>query len=108
MTPIRKATPEEKSNLFDFRVNEKELAILKDKGFVVSERMGSHSFTDLYYRIYVRDLPVYISSDSMLHAWHRYFDRMLEGMENDYFRPTFKQMLAEMSAQIPEAKKAYG
>lgn len=108
MTPIRNVTAKEVSNLFDFRLNEKELAVFKDKGFVVSERMGSHSFTDLYYRIYVRDLPVYVSSDSMLHAWHRYFDRMLEGMENDYFRPTFQQMLAEMSAKIPDAKKAYG
>lgn len=108
MTPIRKITPKEASHLFDFRLNEKELAIFKDKGFVVSERMGSHSFTDLYYRIYVRDLPVYISSDSMLHAWHRYFDRMLESMEQEYFRPTFKEMLAAMSAQIPAAQKEYG
>jgi hypothetical protein len=108
MTPIRKAAPEAIKNLFDFRLNDRELAVLKDNGFVVSQRVGSHSFTDLYYRIYVRDLPVYISSDSMLHAWHRYFDRMLEGMENDYFRPMFKQMLAEMSAQIPAAQKAYG
>ena len=75
MTPIRKVTPKEAANLFDFRLNDRELAVFKDTGFVVSERMGSHSFTDLFYRIYVRDLPVYVSSDAMLHAWHRYFDR---------------------------------
>jgi hypothetical protein len=108
VTPIRKVTPEQARHLFDFRLSEPELAVFKEKGFVVSERMGSHSFTNLYYRIYVRDLPVFVSSDSMLHAWHRYFDRMLEGMEADYFQPTFKQMLTAMSEQLPAAQKAYG
>jgi hypothetical protein len=108
MTPIRNATAPGPKHAFDFRLNEKELAVLKDAGFAVSERMGSHSFTDLYYRIYVRDLPVFVSSDSMLHAWHRYFDRMLEDMENHYFRPMFQQMVRDMTAQIPAAQKAYG
>jgi hypothetical protein len=108
MTPIRKVTPEQAQHLFDFRLSEPELAVFKDKGFVVSERMGSHSFTDLYYRIYVRDLPVFVSSDSMLHVWHRYFDRMLEGMEAEFFQPMFKEMLTAMSEKIPAAQKAYG
>jgi hypothetical protein len=108
VTPIRNITPEQARHLFDFRLNERELAVFKDKGFVVSERMGSHSFTDLYYRLYVRDLPVFVSTDSMLHAWHRYFDRMLEGMETEYFQPTFKQMLTAMAEQVPAAQKAYG
>src|SRR5262249_51640725 len=86
----------------------KELSVFKDKGFVISERMGSHSFTDLYYRIYVRDLPVFVSSDSMLHAWHRCFDRLLEGLETDYFQPEFTRLLKAMAAEIPTAKKTYG
>jgi hypothetical protein len=108
MTPVRKVNPKSALSLYDFRLDDKELAVFKDKGFVVSERMGSHSFTDLYYRIYVRDLPVFVSSDSMLHAWHRYFDRLLEGLEEDYFQPEFKQLLSAMAARIPEAKQAYG
>jgi hypothetical protein len=107
MTPIRNMASKD-AHLYDFRLNAQELAIFKSKGFVVSERMGSHSFTDLYYRLYVRDLPVFVTSDSMLHAWHRFFDRMLEGLETDYFRPEFKEMLAAMAAQLPAAKDAYG
>jgi hypothetical protein len=95
-------------SLFDFRLNDRELAVFKDRGFVVSERMGSHSFTDLYYRIYVRDLPVFVSSDSMLHAWHRYFDRLLEGLEDDYFHPEIRTLLASMAVHIAAAKKEYG
>jgi hypothetical protein len=108
MIAIRKLERKSDLSLFDFRLDAKELAVFKDKGFVISERMGSHSFTDLYYRIYVRDLPVFISSDSMLHAWHRYFDRMLEQLELDYFRPEFAQVLRAMTAEIPAAQKAYG
>jgi hypothetical protein len=93
---------------FDFRLRGKELELFKHNGFVVSERLGSHSFTDLYHRIYVRDLPVFITSDSMLHAWHRQFDRMLEGLEMDYFLPAVTQMLSLMAVEIPAAKKAYG
>ncbi len=108
VVPIRNINPKEAKHLFDFRLNAQELAVLKGKGFVVSERMGSHSFTDLYYRLYVRDLPVFVSSDSVLHAWHRYFDRLLEGLEQEYFQPMFKEMLTAMAAQIPGAQKAYG
>src|SRR5262249_41864730 len=77
-------------------------------GFVVSERLGSHSFTDAFYRIYVRDLPVFVTSDSMLHAWHRYFDRLLEEVETSYLQPTLREMLTGMANQIPAAKLAYG
>ncbi|MBI3411561.1 MAG: DUF3160 domain-containing protein [Planctomycetes bacterium] len=108
MTPIRNLGPKEAAHLFDFRPNEQELSVLRRNGFVVSERMGSHSFTDLYYRLYVRDLPVFVSSDSMLHAWHRFFDRFLEQMEQDYFRPEFRNMLSKLAEQIPAAQKAYG
>jgi hypothetical protein len=108
MTPLRNIGPQAAAHLYDFRLQDKELAVFKDRGFVVSERLGSHSFTDLYYRIYVRDLPVFVTSDSLLHAWHRYFDRMLEALENDYFRPEFNQLLTALAGQIPAARKAYG
>lgn len=105
---LKKAVTPEQLAPFDFRVNDAELALLKKNGFVVSERRGAQSFTDLYYRIYVRDLPVFVTADSMLHAWHRYFDRFLERMEADYFHPMLKEMLAAMQAQIPKLAKTLG
>jgi hypothetical protein len=94
--------------VFDFRLQAPELALFKKNGFVVSERLGAHSFTDLYYKIYVRDLPVLVTTDSMLHAWHRLFDRLLEDMEQSYFQPTLVDMLPALANQIPGAKKDYG
>src|SRR5262249_12812929 len=63
---------------YDFRLNAEELAAFKKNGFMVSERMGAASFAEQYYRIFTRDLPVFITSDALLHAWHRSYDAMLE------------------------------
>ena len=53
------------------RLNDQELTKFKQNGFVVSERMGAGSFAEMFYRIYSRDLPVFVSTDALLHAWHR-------------------------------------
>jgi hypothetical protein len=82
--------------------------LYRRNGFVVSERMGSHSFTDLYHRIYVRDLPVFVTADSMLHAWHRQFDRIIEGLETEEIQPALVQLLAAMARELPAARDAYG
>src|SRR5207253_636671 len=52
---------------YDFRVNKDELDAFKKNGFVVSERMSAGSFAEQFYRIYSRDLPVFITSDALLH-----------------------------------------
>src|SRR5438874_6414858 len=38
----------------DFCLNDAELAAFKRNGFVVSERLGSHSFAQIFYRAYNR------------------------------------------------------
>lgn len=93
---------------YDFRLNADELAKFKQNGFVVSERMGAASFAEQYYRIYARDLPVYISSDSLLHAWHRTYDAILEEMEETYLITSLDEILAGMASGLPAAQKEYG
>src|SRR5262249_36563061 len=93
---------------FDFRLNAEELAHFKRNGFVVSERLGAASCTELFYRIYKRDLPVFISADAVLHAWHRSYDALLEEVEAELLVPALADILAGMSAKVPEAHRAYG
>ena len=52
-------------------LNEEELEVLGQHGFVVSERYGHHSYTESYYQIFIRDRPVFVSLDSVLHAWNQ-------------------------------------
>jgi hypothetical protein len=93
---------------YDFRLSDKELASFKQNGFVVSERMLAGSFAEMFYRIYSRDLPVYVSTDALLHAWHRSYDAMLEELEETYLASSLNEILTSMAREIPAADKAYG
>jgi hypothetical protein len=101
--------PEQKKGLRgDFRLNEQELAAFKQNGFVVSERLNTGSFAEMFYGIYSRDLPVFISTDALLHAWHRTYDGMLEELEETYLATSLDDILSAMAKSIPAAVKLYG
>lgn len=82
------------------RLNAQELAVFQTNGFVVSERLGTYSFTDQFYQIYTRDLPVFFSADAALHAWHRSFSAMLEELEETYLGPRLQLILGSLSGQV--------
>lgn len=85
----------------DFRLTPEELAVFQTNGFVVSERLGTYSFGDAFYKIYTDDLPVFFSCDAALHAWHKSFVAMLEEVEETFLAPYLESMLNGMAAQIP-------
>ncbi len=92
----------------DFRLNDEETAQFRRNGFVVSERLGTASPTDAYYRVFVRDLPVFVTSDSVLHAWHRSYDAVLEEIETTYLALVLNDLLTGMAGQVPAAQQDYG
>ncbi len=87
-------------NLGGLALTSSELAVMQRNGFVVPERLSSHSFADAYYQIFERDLPVFVTSDSILHAWHRSFDAILEEMETYWAGPILQLTLDAMSEQV--------
>lgn len=87
-------------NLGGLALTEPELAVMRRQGFVVPERLASHSFADAYYQIFERDLPVFVTSDSILHAWHRSFDAILEEMETYWAGPILQLTLDAMAEQV--------
>lgn len=91
-----------------FKLSLPELARFRTNGFVVSERLGNDSFGDVYYDIFTRDLPVFISTDSILHAWHRSFDGIVQVVEDGQLRGQLREVLLGMLGQLPAAKAAYG
>jgi hypothetical protein len=93
---------------YDFRLNAAEVAAFKKNGFVVSERLGAPSCAEMFHRIYRRDLPVLITTDAILHAWHRSYDAMLEEIETAMLMPALDEILAAMVREIPAARKRYG
>ena len=95
-------------NAYDLRLDTNELAVFRTNGFVVSERLGSASFADSYYKIFNDDLPVFITADSILHAWHRTYVSMLEELEELQLATLLEQVLTNSAAHLPQAWAQYG
>jgi len=98
---VYNATNSAHPRLTDFRLNTNEFALFQTNGFVVSQRLGTYSFADSFYKVFTDDLPVFFSCDAALHAWHRSYISMLEELEETYLAPTLQTVLAGMAGQVP-------
>jgi hypothetical protein len=87
-------------NTSSLQLNTIELSLFQTNGFVVSQRLGTYSFGDSFYTIFTRDLPVFLSCDAVLHAWHRSYMGMLEELEESSLAPTLDAILEGMSGQV--------
>lgn len=92
---------------YNLTLTDRELACFRTNGFLVSERLGAPDFGTIYHRIFVRDLPVFVTSDSILHAWHRSYDAMLADVERGFLRPALSRLLQSLAEEIPNAAKDY-
>ena len=92
---------------YNYVLDTNELGLFMTNGFVVSERLGSASFGDAYYRIFNADLPVFVTADSVLHAWHRSYQSMLEELEELQMSSLLFQLLSNMASQLPAAWLQY-
>ena len=93
---------------YDFRLNDAELAALRRNGFVVSERLATLTFAESFYRLWNDDMPVFVSTDAMLQAWHRSYDNMLIELEHFWLNNLVGGMLDGMAAQIASAQQEVG
>jgi len=75
------------------KLTDEELEIYRRRGFVSVDHVQRYSFGSAYYQIYSADLPVFITSDSILNATHESFDAMLEELELNVLRPTLADVL---------------
>lgn len=76
--------------------------VLSDKGFVALADRPAR-FEEGYHSIYYADLPVFVSSDSILYALHRSFDAILMDLELVALEPELRMLLDEMHAALGES-----
>lgn len=69
-------------------------------GLVSVDHVQAYSMGSLYYAIYARDLPVLITTDSVLHALHRSYDEVLKRLELGLFTRTIDDVLTKSHDQI--------
>ncbi len=84
-----------------------ELALLADHGFMVSERLRRKTFGGAYLEIYHADLPVYVSADAVLHAFHMSYDAMLQDVESAVLMPALDDLLSRLCAKLPVLATQY-
>jgi hypothetical protein len=84
-----------------------EKSLLGKHGFVVTERLRPKSFGDAFVQIYDDDLPVFISSDAILHALHMSWDAILMDVEKAVLTKKLDTLLSRMHDQLPSVAASY-
>lgn len=83
-----------------------EVAKLNDNGFVISENRRFPSFLYGYETIYMQDLPVYVSADSVMHAVHSSYDEILKAIELAALVPELDTLLDSMRGALASGAAA--
>jgi hypothetical protein len=104
------------SNYGDFSgkipLNDSALKMLESNGFVVIENpygSGEEDIISMYSTLQEEEIPVFITTDSLLHLYHIQFDETLRKIEEDEFYDTlWKTDLALLNASIEKYNSASG
>ncbi len=83
-----------------YQLTAHELTKLNDHGFVVSERLSYPSFGEAYLDVWKKDLPVFVSTDAILHALHMSYDEILKTVEISTIIPELTTLLSRMHGQM--------
>lgn len=84
-----------------------EKALLAKHGFVITERLSKPTFVEAYGEIFHKDLPVFISTDGILHAVHMSYSSMLQRIELDVMLPSIRTMFSTMHNALPTLAQRY-
>jgi hypothetical protein len=85
-----------------------ELSLLDQNGFFVSERMKKISFGESFLEIFHKDLPVFVSTDAILHAFHISYDRILKDTELGCLIEKVKTLLQTLHSQQSYLNTKFG
>lgn len=90
---------------FKLTVYEKEL--LSKHGFVVTERIKAIDYRYMFLDIWRNDIPVFITTDAILHALHRSYDNILKYVEVNYLIQRITELLNLLHSSIPKLESKY-
>ncbi|MGC9348516.1 MAG: DUF3160 domain-containing protein [Anaerolineae bacterium] len=81
-----------------FALSEEQVERLVQNGFVVTPGTEKEFFT-LYEKARYSNVPIFVTSDSLLHVYHLLFDKVLRTAETTYFIPLLKDLNRAMVDQ---------
>lgn len=84
-----------------FILSQAQLDRLALNGFVVSPGLEKEFYT-VYEKARYADVPIFITSDALLHVYHLMFDKTLREAESMYFIPLLQKVNQSMLAKADE------
>lgn len=87
-----------------YNLSSEAVSKLQQNGFVAIDSSNQDDFANFYSNLKYDNIPLFITSDSLLHYYHIFFDTTLMKLERDLFYDDVWQMTEELLA---EAEKNY-
>ena len=95
------------SVISQYNLTEAELDLLKKHHFVVSERLSHDCFANALIDVYNKDLPVFVTTDAILHALHFSYDQLLMGIEAEILRYKLLSFAEKLYSTFPQLLNKY-
>jgi hypothetical protein len=90
-----------------YKMTEDEKGLLSKNGFTVTERLSYTNMVTAFGDVWAKDLPVFISTDAVLNAFHLSYDLILKETELKFLIPKLEEFLNKLSANIGTLQKKY-
>ena len=90
------------------QLTDAEQVLLRTKGFVSVDHDQRYSFGSLYFAVYSNDLPVLITTDSILHAMHRSYDDILMELEQTVLTDALNEILGKCHDLLASSAPNWG
>jgi len=81
-----------------YQLTDDELELLKTHHFVITERLKYPCFGQALHNIYGNDLPLFATTDIILHALHISYDKILMELEISQLQPKLIQILDALNS----------
>jgi len=81
-------------NREDYNLTAEQIELIVQNGFVATPESSYDSGTgyneiyDVYVEANSKGLPIFVTTDAVLHIYHRFFDDILQNIEEDQFLPS--------------------
>ena len=83
-----------------FALTDYEKSLINKHGFMVTERLNYPTFIHAFWDVFKKDMPVYLSSEAILHALHFNFDNILIMFEESSINNNLQLAIQKMKNKV--------
>jgi hypothetical protein len=90
-----------------YNLTKAEISLIEKNGFVISDRLSYSTYGQAFLDIYQKDMPLFLSCDAVLHAFHKSYDKLLMDLEIESIIPKLNDVLGKLAAGINTMNSKY-